>query len=324
MTTRTPAGASLPCRSLVQPVLVFEAGAASSAPLRRAARAAADGVRPRAQVATRDGSWPMPDWSDVVAAGRALPEVEEGTWFRTPCLRVRKKSFCRMKEDGETLVVRVVDLEDKDALLRGAARRLLHHAALRRLRLRARAARRRRPRQLGELIEDAWRSCAPKRLVAAYDAERVDAVTLHHVDDRRAVGARTPPRARRGSPSRVVRAHAVAVERAAERGEVEAREVDAERRVAAVAHLVADLAVAAVVDDDHRQRRGRSCAAAASSVTLNSTPPSPASAATRRVRAAELRADRGGHRVAERAVARREQERARALGRQRRRRRRSS
>ena len=62
---------------------------------------------------------PMPGWSDVVAVGRALPEVEEGTWFRTPCLRVRKKSFCRMKEDGETLVIRVVDLEDKEALLRG-------------------------------------------------------------------------------------------------------------------------------------------------------------------------------------------------------------
>ena len=61
----------------------------------------------------------MPDWSDVVAAGRSLPEVEEGTWYRTPCLKVRKKSFCRMKEDGETLVVRVVDLEDKEALLRG-------------------------------------------------------------------------------------------------------------------------------------------------------------------------------------------------------------
>ena len=32
-------------------------------------------------------------WADVVAIGRALPEVEEGTWYRTPCLRVRKKSF---------------------------------------------------------------------------------------------------------------------------------------------------------------------------------------------------------------------------------------
>ena len=112
----------------------------------------------------------MPAWSDVVAAGRALPEVEEGTWFRTACLKVRKKSFCRMREDGETLVVRVIDLEDKEALLRadpavftttphydGYAYVLVRLAAV-------------EPEQLAELIEDAWRIVAPKRLIAAYDA----------------------------------------------------------------------------------------------------------------------------------------------------------
>ena len=112
----------------------------------------------------------MPTWADVVATGRTLPEVEEGTWFRTPCLRVRKKSFCRMTEDGETLVVRVVDLEDKEALLRsdpevffttphydGYAYVLVRLADI-------------DPRQLAELIEDAWRISAPKRVVAAYDA----------------------------------------------------------------------------------------------------------------------------------------------------------
>ena len=88
----------------------------------------------------------MPTWPDVVAAGRPLPEVEEGIWFLTPCLRVRKKSFCRMKEDGETLAVRIVDLEDKEALLRSRARALLHHPALRRLSRRARPARARRSR----------------------------------------------------------------------------------------------------------------------------------------------------------------------------------
>jgi hypothetical protein len=111
----------------------------------------------------------MPEWSDVVAAGRRLPEVEEGIWFRTPCLKVRKKSFCRMREDGETLVVRVVDLEDKEALLRadpavfyttphydGYAYVLVRLAAV-------------DVDQLAELIEDAWRLTAPKRLVAAYD-----------------------------------------------------------------------------------------------------------------------------------------------------------
>jgi hypothetical protein len=112
----------------------------------------------------------MPDWSDVVAAGRALPEVEEGTWFRTPCLRVRKKSFCRMKEDGETLVVRVVDLEDKEALLREAPGVFFttpHYDGYAFLLVRLEAVDRGR---LGELIEDAWRLSAPKRLVAAYDA----------------------------------------------------------------------------------------------------------------------------------------------------------
>jgi hypothetical protein len=114
----------------------------------------------------------MPTWADVVAVGRDLPETAESTWFRTPCLRVRKKSFCRMKEDGETLVVRVVDLEDKDALLRsdpdvffttphydGYAYVLVRLAAV-------------APEQLRELIEDAWRVSAPKRVLAAYDAER--------------------------------------------------------------------------------------------------------------------------------------------------------
>jgi hypothetical protein len=114
----------------------------------------------------------MPTWADVVAIGRDLPETKEGTWFRTPCLRVRKKSFCRMKEDGETLVVRVVDLEDKEALLRAdpdvffttphydgypyVLVRLAHVAS----------------GPLRELIEDAWRLSAPKRVLAAYDGER--------------------------------------------------------------------------------------------------------------------------------------------------------
>ena len=112
----------------------------------------------------------MPEWSDVVAAGRALPEVEEGTWFRTPSLRVRKKSFCRMKEDGETLVVRVVDLEDKDALLRSDPAVFFttpHYDGYAYVLIRLAEV---DARQLAELIEDAWRLVAPKRLVAAYDA----------------------------------------------------------------------------------------------------------------------------------------------------------
>jgi hypothetical protein len=112
----------------------------------------------------------MPGWSDVVAAGRALPEVEEGTWFRTPCLRVRKKSFCRMKEDGQTLVVRVVDLEDKEALLLGRPDVFFttpHYDGYAFVLVRLADV---DQALLSELIEDAWRLVAPKRLIAAYDA----------------------------------------------------------------------------------------------------------------------------------------------------------
>jgi hypothetical protein len=112
----------------------------------------------------------MPDWSDVVALGKRLPEVEEGTWFRTPCLRVRKKSFCRMREDGETLVIKVVDLEDKEALLRADPDVFWttpHYDGYAYVLVRLDRA---DPQQLAELVEDAWRLSAPKRLVAAYDA----------------------------------------------------------------------------------------------------------------------------------------------------------
>jgi hypothetical protein len=116
----------------------------------------------------------MPSWSDVVALGRRLPEVEESTWFRTPCLRVRKRSFCRMKEDGETLVIRVVDLEDKEALLRSDPAVFFttpHYDGYPYVLVRLAAA---DPAQLAKLVEDGWRLSAPKRVVAAYDAaERI-------------------------------------------------------------------------------------------------------------------------------------------------------
>jgi len=114
----------------------------------------------------------MPTWADVVAIGRDLPEVGESTWFRTPCLRVRKKSFCRMKEDGETLVVRVVDLEDKEALLRADADVFWttpHYDGYPYVLVRLDRI---DPAQLRELLEDAWRLSAPKRVLAAYDAAR--------------------------------------------------------------------------------------------------------------------------------------------------------
>ena len=113
----------------------------------------------------------MASWSDVVAAGASLPGVTESTWYGTPALKVGGKGFCRMKGDGETLVIRVADLEDKEALLAGDSRVFFttshydgHPFVLVRL---GRIGK----RMLGELFEDAWRCRAPKKLLTSFRAE---------------------------------------------------------------------------------------------------------------------------------------------------------
>jgi len=41
----------------------------------------------------------MPTWDDVVAIGLRFPEVEVGTSFRRPALKVRGKGMCRLRSD---------------------------------------------------------------------------------------------------------------------------------------------------------------------------------------------------------------------------------
>lgn len=104
-------------------------------------------------------------WEDVVTAGSGLAEVEESTWYRTPALKVRGKSFCRMKEDGETLVVRVVDLDDKEVLLQQHPKVLSttpHYDGYPYVVVELKQVGK---RLLSELIEDAWRCVAPKALI---------------------------------------------------------------------------------------------------------------------------------------------------------------
>ena len=108
----------------------------------------------------------MASWADVVALGSALPEVQESTWYRTPALKVRGKAFCRLKDDGETLVVRVLDLEDKEALLQSEQERLFttpHYDGYPYVLVRL-ALVGEQEELLRELLEDAWRCMAPPAL----------------------------------------------------------------------------------------------------------------------------------------------------------------
>jgi hypothetical protein len=112
----------------------------------------------------------VPTWSDVVELGLRLPEVEESTWYGTPALKVRGKGFCRLRTNPDALVMRVIDLADAEALVKGRPDVFFttpHYDGWPFVLVRLDAV---SPEQLAELIEDGWRLRAPKRVVAAYDA----------------------------------------------------------------------------------------------------------------------------------------------------------
>jgi len=111
----------------------------------------------------------MSSWQDVVEIGSRLPGVQESTWWGTPGLKVAGKGFCRVRTEPEALVIRVLDLGDREALMRGQPDVFFitpHYKGfpyvLVRLELIGET-------ELAEMVEDAWRINAPRRLVHDYD-----------------------------------------------------------------------------------------------------------------------------------------------------------
>ena len=114
----------------------------------------------------------MPTWKDVVRIGSKLPQVEEGTWYGSPSLKVAGKGFVRLRAEAEGGVVLMCDLDEKEALLQSgdpAFYTTPHYdgygAILGDLGQVDR-------RQLAELIEESWYQKAPKKLVRARDPRR--------------------------------------------------------------------------------------------------------------------------------------------------------
>jgi hypothetical protein len=104
------------------------------------------------------------NYDDVRELALDLPAVEEGTSYGTPALKVRGKLMARLKEDGQTLVLRTT-LADRARLLSAAPDvcYLTDHYVnypwiLIRLPQIDRAF-------LRELLAEAWRLAAPARLV---------------------------------------------------------------------------------------------------------------------------------------------------------------
>jgi hypothetical protein len=101
----------------------------------------------------------------------ALPGVEEGTAYGTPAFRIRGKFLARLREDGESLAIKC-GFDERDLRLQADPRTFFvtdHYRGYPTVLVRLSAV---STATLGEVLEQAWRLSAPKRLVAEFDKAR--------------------------------------------------------------------------------------------------------------------------------------------------------
>jgi hypothetical protein len=109
-------------------------------------------------------------WEQLSKMGCELPEVVQDFWFRTPALKVRGKSFVRLKEDGKSVVFLLESVEEQEILIEAQKDVYFitdHYkgwpAVLARLA-------KLRPAECRYRLEQAWRLKAPKKLIREFDA----------------------------------------------------------------------------------------------------------------------------------------------------------
>ena len=118
--------------------------------------------RPRARRPSRTKGVTQDDTRRLLLA---LPGVLEGPCYGTPGWRVKKKFLARLREDGETLVVKVGD-EERDILMAADPKTFFitdHYVGYPTVLVRLSRVRK---GVLREVLERAWRRIAPKRLLA--------------------------------------------------------------------------------------------------------------------------------------------------------------
>ncbi len=108
---------------------------------------------------------------DVRRIALSLPETSERSSYEgTPSFRTKRKSFTRIRADGESLVIFVASLEEKEALLASDSEKFFttpHYDGYPAVLVRFPAT---DVEELRELLTDSWRLAAPKRVLAAFDA----------------------------------------------------------------------------------------------------------------------------------------------------------
>jgi hypothetical protein len=109
---------------------------------------------------------------DVRRIALSLPETSEGSLYGTPGFRVRDKAFARLRDDESFLVAWVADEDDKEALIATEPEvyfTLPHYDGHPSVLVRLAAI---DEDELREVLREAWRVRAPRRLLAEYDAGR--------------------------------------------------------------------------------------------------------------------------------------------------------
>lgn len=110
-------------------------------------------------------------FDDARRMALALPGAEEGTSYGTPAFQVRRKTFARLREDGDTLVLRC-NFYERAYLVQAHPETFHvtdhyrdHEYVLARLSAAT-------PEILRERLEDAYRAVAPRKLLTELDARQ--------------------------------------------------------------------------------------------------------------------------------------------------------
>jgi hypothetical protein len=109
-------------------------------------------------------------FDDVRKISLAWPEVEDGTSYGTRALKVRKKLLVRMKEDGDSLVMPGVPIEERDMLVESQPKVFYftdHYRDYPMVLIRLSRTKR---ATVEPLLRRQWRTLASKAVVRAFDA----------------------------------------------------------------------------------------------------------------------------------------------------------
>lgn len=113
----------------------------------------------------------MVSWNEVVSLGQELAEVEESTSYRTPALKVRGKSFARLRTEAEGGLVLFCGTDEKAALLASgdpAFYTTPHYDGYGAILVDLAQV---DPDELRELLTESWRRKAPATLRKRFDQQ---------------------------------------------------------------------------------------------------------------------------------------------------------